>query len=153
MHFLVPSVRIEGEVVGEPQTSTVTKVFWGRLALKCLPGALLGYLFLSGRFPVPGLVLVLVLFVTASFFIRPLSDIGKGVLGGIGALLKGLGDVLDSLIGPNKGQVPVQVFNLQVMQGEPQPKLSTNLPTSELSSVGTKSLKCSNLSLRLFEYS
>ena len=28
MHFLVPSVRIEGEVVGEPQTSTVTNVFW-----------------------------------------------------------------------------------------------------------------------------
>lgn len=113
----LPTVHLEGEIVTQPARTTVTRIFYERVALKLSPfivGALL--LMHNGAGLISGLLTLVILFVIVSVFvpkIAPIGALGGGLTRTIGSLLSAGSDILDGVIGPNKGQVPVVILNLQ----------------------------------------
>ena len=113
----LPTVRVEGEIVTQPARTTVTRVFYGRVAIKLVP-FILGVLFLlhSGAGLVSGLVTIVVLFFLASIFVPQISHLGSpggSLFRVVGSLVSAASDILDGVVGPNKGQVPVVILNVQ----------------------------------------
>jgi hypothetical protein len=113
----VPTVRVEGEIVSEPLRTTVTRVFYERAALKVAPFVLaLLWLYIAGGGLVASLLTTVVIFVVATVFfpqIGHLGSLGSGAFRMVGTLLSGISDTMDGVIGPNKGQVPVLLLDVQ----------------------------------------
>jgi hypothetical protein len=125
----IPVVRVEGEVATPPVRTMVTRVFYSRIALKIAPflvgivyllnSGLLGRLF--------GLLMTLIIiYVMIAIFLPQLAGLGSmgASLGGslfrlAGSALQGVTALLDGVLGPNKGQVPVLVFDVQTLDREP----------------------------------
>jgi hypothetical protein len=121
----IPMVRVEGEVVTPPVRTMVTRVFYSRIALKIAP-FLIGivYLFTSGLVGrlISLLITLAVIYVVILIFVPQLGGLGSlgtslggSLLRAAGALVEGFTGLLDGILGPNKGQVPVLVFDVQAV--------------------------------------
>lgn len=130
----IPTVQIEGEIVTEPHRTFVTRVFYSRVLMKVAPFALAVFWFLyhpSIIGKVVGLALILVLVPIFLPRLSGLGSLGGGLFRAGGSMISALWQMLDGIVGPNKGQVPVVIFNVQTVDKPGGPTLETSGGTAK----------------------